>query len=86
MKKNKENNYISLAHLLVKVFVNDESLISIKILDSNDYDYYLLILVSENDIKRLIGYKGYNASSIRNILKAYATKNNEKIKVEFESF
>ena len=86
MKKNKENNYISLAHELVKLFVENESLITIKLLDSNEYDHYILVLVSEDDIKRLIGYKGHNANSIRNILKAYANKNKEKIKIEFEAF
>lgn len=86
MKKNKENNYILLLKELISVFVSDINLVSIKLLDSNDYDYNILVLISDTDMKELVGYKGNNVNSIKNILKSYAYKNNEKIKIEFESF
>ncbi len=86
MKKDKENNYISLTNELVGIFVNDEASFSIKILDSDEYDYYILVLVSEDEFKKIIGYGGKNANSIRNIIKAYAYKNGERVRIEFNSF
>ncbi len=86
MKKDIVNNYISLIYQLVTVFVNNEELVSIKEIDSNEYDHNIIVLVSKDDMARLIGYKGINANSIRNILNAYAYKNNEKINIEFDSF
>ena len=84
--KNKENKYVELAYELIDLFIDDKSLSTIKILESIDYDYEMLILVDEKSFGKVIGYKGNIANSIRNILKAYAYKNNEKIKIEFESF
>ena len=86
MKKDKVNNYIDLIKELVIVYIDNLDNISIKEIYKEGYDYNFVVLAKDDILSKLIGKKGINSNSIRNIVKSYAYKNSERVNIEFISY
>ena len=65
--------------------VEDPSAVTVTVDDPNEEGVTVYHLhVGENDMGRVIGKQGRIAKSIRTVMRAAATRNNEKIAVEIE--
>ncbi len=65
--------------------VEDPSAVSVTVDEPNEEGIIVYHLhVGENDMGRVIGKQGRIAKSIRTVMRAAATRNNEKIAVEIE--
>lgn len=67
---------------IIKNLVEDEASVSVKEV-AQDSEIKYEIRVNEKDMGRVIGKKGRIAQSIRTVMKAIATKENKKVKLEF---
>ena len=70
------------------MIVNDKEAVSVKQYDTNEENLvHLEILVSKDDLGRLIGRNGKTISSIRNIVQVSAKINgNKRVKLEVDSY
>ena len=65
--------------------VEDPSAVTVTVDEPNEEGIIVYHLhVGENDMGRVIGKQGRIAKSIRTVMRAAATRNNEKIAVEIE--
>ncbi len=65
--------------------VEDPTAVSVTVDEPNEEGIVVFHLhVGENDMGRVIGKQGRIAKSIRTVMRAAATKNNEKIAVEID--
>ncbi|HBL41319.1 MAG TPA: RNA-binding protein [Ruminococcaceae bacterium] len=65
--------------------VEEPSAVSVTVDEPNEEGIIVYHLhVGENDMGRVIGKQGRIAKSIRTVMRAAATRNNEKIAVEIE--
>ena len=65
--------------------VEDPSAVTVTVDETNEDGVTVYHLhVGENDMGRVIGKQGRIAKSIRTVMRAAATRNNEKIAVEIE--
>lgn len=79
---------VLLTETIVKMIVKDIEAVSVKEYESTEENLiHLEVLVAEDDLGRVIGKNGQTIKSIRNIVQASATLNNEKkIKIDVESY
>ena len=76
----------SLTEFIVKNLVSDPDSISVKQIDDEDL-ITIEVLVSSDDMGKVIGKRGVIASSIRNIVQASSRLNNERyVKINIDSF
>ncbi len=79
-------NLGSLTEFIVKNLVNDPDSISVKQIDDEDL-ITIEVLVSSEDMGKVIGKRGMIASSIRTIVQASSRLNNERrVKINIDSF
>ncbi|MBR3229298.1 MAG: KH domain-containing protein [Bacilli bacterium] len=79
-------NLGSLTEFIVKNLVNDPDSISVKQIDDEDL-ITIEVLVSSDDMGKVIGKRGMIASSIRTIVQASSLLNNERrVKINIDSF
>ena len=76
----------SLTEFLVKNLVTDPETVSVKQFDDED-SITIEVLVSSDDMGKVIGRKGMIAKSIRTIVQASSKLNNERrVKINIDSF
>ena len=79
-------NLGSLTEFIVKNLVSDPDSISVKEIDDEDL-ITIEVLVSSDDMGKVIGKRGMIASSIRTIVQASSFLNNERrVKINIDSF
>ena len=81
-------DYVLLTDTIVKMIVKDTEAVSVKEYESNEDNLvHLEILVSKDDLGRIIGKGGQTIKSIRNIIWASAAINgNQKIKIDVDAY
>ena len=79
---------VSFVEYLVKSIVSDEDAVSVKEFDSEDDKTMLIqVIVSEDDMGRIIGKGGKVANAIRTLVQASsAIKDNKYIKIDIDKF
>lgn len=75
--------YKELLEYVVKNLVNNKEVVNVEETNT-DAKTVLRLKVAKEDMGRVIGKEGRIIRSIREILNAYASKNNEKVAVEIE--
>lgn len=76
----------SLTEFIIKNLVNNPDSISVKQIDDEDL-ITIEVLVSSDDMGKVIGKRGMIASSIRTIVQASSRLNNERrVKINIDSF
>ena len=79
-------NLVEFSELIVKKLVKEPDLVKVQEFSSED-DTTIEILVSEDDMGRVIGKKGKIATSIKTLIQAKAyNEGNRKVKVNIDSF
>lgn len=79
-------NVVEFTEYLVKELVTKPDLVTIKEFDEGE-EKIIQILVSEDDISKLIGKEGNTINAVRTIVQSSAHFNNEKrIKINVDSF
>lgn len=79
-------NLKELVEFLVKNIVQEEDMVSVKQLDDENL-ITIIVMVSKNDMGRVVGKNGQIAKAIRTIARASSYKNNlPKVVVEIETF
>ena len=77
---------VVLTETIVKMIVKDTEAVSVKKYEEDDLTH-LEIMVSEDDLKRVIGKSGKTINSIRNIVWASASLNGlNKVKIDVDSY
>lgn len=81
-------NYVVLTERLVKSLVSNPDVVSVKEFPSDDENKVLIeVLVSENDLVRVIGRSGKTINAIRTILRASSSLHDHKnISINVEGF
>ena len=81
-------DYVKLTERLVKALVVDEDAVSVKEFASDDEKKInIQVLVSEDDMKRIIGRNGKTINSIRTVLAASSSLHDNKyINLNVEGF
>ena len=79
---------VALTEVIVKSLVNDEDAVSVKEFPSDEEGGMLIqVIVSEDDMGRVIGKAGKTANSIRTLVQASSSLNNGKhIKINIDKF
>ena len=79
---------VALTEVIVKSLVNDEEAVSVKEFPSDEEGVMLIqVIVSEDDMGRVIGKAGKTANSIRTLVQASSSLNNGKhIKINIDKF
>lgn len=79
-------NLVELTEFIVKNLVTDPESVSVKQIQSEE-DYILIeVIVSNDDMKCVIGKSGKIANAIRTIIQASSYANNEKkVKINIDS-
>ena len=82
------NNLISLTELIVKGLVSDSDSVSVKEFESDEENTLLIeVLVSSEDVARVIGHNGKTINAIRTILQAASFgEDNKLVKVNVDSY
>ena len=77
---------VDFSELIVKRLVQEPDLVKVQLFEGEEEDT-IEILVSENDMGRVIGKKGKIANSIKTLIQAKAYNDgSKKVKVNIESF
>ena len=81
-------NLIELTEFLVKTLVTNKDNVSVKEFDTDEENTVLIqVLVSSDDIGRVIGKGGKLASAIRTLVQASSyTKDNKRVKINIDTF
>ena len=79
---------VALTEVIVKSLVNAEDAVSVKEFPSDEEGVMLIqVIVSEDDMGRVIGKAGKTANSIRTLVQASSSLNNGKhIKINIDKF
>ncbi len=82
------NNLISLTELIVKGLVSDSDSVSVKEFDSDDENTLLIeVMVSKDDVAKVIGHSGKTINAIRTILQAASFgEDNKLVKINVDSY
>ena len=82
------NNLISLTELSVKGLVSDSDSVSVKEFDSDDENTLLIeVMVSKDDVAKVIGHSGKTINAIRTILQAASFgEDNKLVKINVDSY
>lgn len=79
-------NLVEFSELIVKKLVKDPEMVKVQEFTSED-ETVIEIIVSEEDMGRVIGKKGKIATSIKTLIQAKAyNEGNNKVKVNIDSF
>ena len=79
-------NLVEFSELIVKKLVKEPDLVKVQEFDSEE-EVVIEIVVSENDMGRVIGKKGKIANSIKTLIQAKAYNDGQsKVKVNIDSF
>ncbi len=79
-------NLVEFSELIVKKLVKEPDLVKVQQFDSDD-EVVIEIVVSEEDMGRVIGKRGKIANSIKTLIQAKAyNEGNKKVKVNIDSF
>jgi len=77
---------VDFSELIVKRLVQEPDLVKVQLFEGEEEDT-IEILVSENDMGRVIGKKGKIANSIKTLIQAKAYNDgSKKVKVNIDSF
>lgn len=80
-------NLVELTSYLVKNLVSDPEMVSVKQFDDEEDVITIQVLVSNDDMRFVIGKEGKVAHSIRNIVRASASLHgNQKVIINIDSF
>ena len=81
-------NFVLLTETIVKMIVKDEEAVSVKEYESTEENLiHLEVLVSADDLGRVIGKNGKTIKSIRNIIQASASLDEgQKLKIDVDSY
>lgn len=82
------NNLISLTELIVKGLVSDSDSVSVKEFESDEENTLLIeVLVSSEDVARVIGHNGKTINAIRTIVQAASFgEENKLVKINVDSY
>ena len=82
------NNLVSLAELIVKGLVSDSDSVSVKEFESDEENTILIeVMVSKDDVARVIGHGGKTIGAIRTILQAASFgEDNKLVKINVDSY
>ena len=81
-------NLVELTELIIKKLVVDSDSVSVKEFESDDENTILIeVMVSSEDMPRVIGHSGKTINAIRTIVQASAYANGlRKVKINIDSF
>ena len=80
-------DFISLLkNIISPLVVNPDDVVVKKILSDSDQLVSIQVMVSKDDLGRVIGKGGRIASAIRTILYAGASKENKRVSIDIDSF
>ncbi len=81
-------NLVVLTETMVKMLVTEEDAVSVRELETMEENLiHIEIVVSENDLGKVIGRNGRTIQSIRNIVQASSLINGgKKVKIEVDSY
>ena len=78
---------VSLTEKIVKNLVVDEDSVSVKEFETDDDTMLIQVLVSENDMGRVIGKSGRTANALRTLVQASSSlKDNRYVKIDIDKF
>ncbi len=78
---------IELTEYLVKNVVRDPEMVSVKQFEDEENVINIQVLVSEDDMGRVVGRRGATANSIRTLVQAASyLDENKRIKINIDSF
>ena len=82
------NNLVNLTELIIKKLVSDENSVSVKEFESNDDNTIQIeVMVSSDDIAKVIGHEGRTINAIRTRVQAAAFNGENKlIKINVDSY
>ena len=80
-------NLVEFTEYLVKELVQQPDLVSVKEFEDDSEFITIQVLVSEDDISKVIGKEGTNINAIRTLVQASAHLNDtKKVKINIDSF
>lgn len=81
-------DFVLLTETIVKMIVEDKEAVSVREYETTEENLiHLSVMVSQNDLGRVIGRDGRTIKSIRNIVQASSTLNGGcRIKVDVDSY
>ncbi len=81
-------NLVDLTRYIVTSLAKDKESVNVKEFETDEENTILIeVMVSQNDIGRIIGKDGKNAKAIRTLVQASSyLKDNKKVKINIESF
>lgn len=82
------NNLVELTELIIKNLVNDSDSVSVKEFESDEENTVLIeVMVSSEDMPRVIGHGGKTINSIRTIVQAASFgEDNKLVKINVDSY
>ena len=82
------NNLVELTELIIKRLVEDSESVSVKEFDSNEENVVQIeVMVSSDDIAKVIGRDGKNINAVRTIVQAASfNQDNKLIKINVDSY
>ena len=82
------NNLVSLTELIVKGLVSDSDRVSVKEFESDEENTLLIeVMVSKDDVARVIGHSGKTINAIRTIVQAASFgQDNKLVKINVDSY
>lgn len=81
-------NLVELTETIIKKIVSESESVSVKEFESEEEDTIQIeVVVSENDLGKVIGRNGRTINSIRTIVQASASLNdNKKVRINVDSY
>lgn len=82
------NNLVTLTEYIIKKLVVDEDSVSVKEFENDDVNVIQIeVLISKNDMARVIGRDGRNINAIRTIVQASSSiSDGKKININVDSY
>ena len=82
------NNLVSLTELIIKRIVNDSESVSVKEFESSeDNAIQIEVMVSSDDMAKVIGHEGRTINAVRTIVQAASfNQENKLIKINVDSY
>lgn len=82
------NNLVELTELIIKNLVSDSDSVSVKEFESDEENTILIeVMVSSDDMARIIGHGGKTINSIRTIVQAASfNEDNKLVKINVDSY
>ena len=82
------NNLVELTELIIKRLVDDSESVSVKEIESDEENTILIeVMVSSNDMPRVIGHSGKTINSIRTIVQAASyNMDNKLVRINVDSY